>query len=127
MGIWSRLGSVIKNYLDDADTANEGTSGDPDLAAAFEELEDYLGRDGGGQANPPRDIPEWLRPDFAELEIAFGASGDVCKAAYKRLLKIHHPDRHASHPGNFKKATDKTARLNAAYDRIEQWRRGNGG
>jgi curved DNA-binding protein CbpA len=47
-----------------------------------------------------------------------------CKAAYKKLLKLHHPDRHAGHTGNMKKATEKSARINAAYDRIEKWRNG---
>jgi curved DNA-binding protein CbpA len=42
--------------------------------------------------------------------------------AYKKLLKIHHPDRHAGHPGNMKKATEKSARINAAYQKIEHWR-----
>jgi DnaJ-domain-containing protein 1 len=67
-------------------------------------------------------LPESLRKDFAELGVAFGASADDCKAAYKKLLKIHHPDRHAGHPGNMKKATEKSARINAAYQKIEHWR-----
>jgi len=35
---------------------------------------------------------------------------------------VHHPDRHAGHPGNMKKATEKSARINAAHQRIERWR-----
>ena len=144
MGIWSRLGSVIKTYLSDAETdfSREGrwrdsrASGDPDLDAAFEELNDYLNRKDtkGGEAGkewrsesarptgakPP---PEELRNDFSELGVPFGADADECKASYKKLLKIHHPDRHAGHEGNLKKATDRMARINAAYDRIEKWRR----
>jgi DnaJ-domain-containing protein 1 len=76
--------------------------------------------DGGTRnVNTP---PENLRPDFAELGLPFGAGAEDCKAAYKRLLKLHHPDRHAGHEGNMKKATEKTTRINAAYDRIEKWR-----
>lgn len=67
-------------------------------------------------------LPEELRVDFQELGLPFGADAAACKAAYKRLLKIHHPDRHAGHPGNMKKATEKSARINAAFWRIEQWR-----
>jgi hypothetical protein len=66
--------------------------------------------------------PEELRSDFAELGLPFGAGEEECKAAYKRLLKLHHPDRHAGHERNMKKATEKTMRINAAYDRIEKWR-----
>jgi DnaJ-domain-containing protein 1 len=124
---------------------------DPDLDAAEAELDEFLrtGRtretgdaahrsgpwsdprrtgdfSGGGRqarrAPSTPGIPEALRTDYAELGVPFGASADDCKAAYKKLLKIHHPDRHAGHPGNLKKATEKSARINAAYQRIERWR-----
>ena len=147
MGIWSRLGTVIKSYLDDQDSklfGNNGGSdspfrstrrpGDPDLDAAFEELNDYLNRTGSGNGAASREEPnksadsggaklppEELRPDFAELGVPFGAAMEECKTAYKKLLKIHHPDRHTGHEGNFKKATEKSARINAAWDRIEKW------
>jgi hypothetical protein len=157
MGIFDRLGDVIKGYLNDDDerifgrTSRAGRhSPDPDLEAAFEELNDYLGKGessfaggnsrnagGGGAAEETRDfrergrgrtsreaaVPEALRGDFAELGVPFGASADECKRAYKGLLKQHHPDRHAGHPGNMKKATEKSARINAAFDRIERWRK----
>jgi DnaJ-class molecular chaperone len=106
------------------------------LDAAYDELNEYLNT--GKAANeqvktdyseaPGRTrntvVPEALRPDFTELGVSFGASAEECKEAYKKLLKIHHPDRHANHEGNFQKATAKSARLNAAYERITQWRAG---
>jgi len=143
MGIFDRLGQVLKSYFNDDEDPifrdrRGPASNDPDLNAAFEELDDYLNRDksttdnkreradfSGAAAEGEQKkirIPEELRADFAELGVAFGASSDECKEAYKKLLKIHHPDRHANHEGNFKKATDKSARINAAYDRIVQWR-----
>jgi DnaJ-domain-containing protein 1 len=155
MGIWDRLGDVINSYLHDEDTKifkeyKRPPHSDPDLDAAFEELDDYLNRDrarvdprsgqsstdsrasasdqtqsgnkrGGAQ---PRAVPPELQACFAELGLPLGASQEECKEAYKKLLKIHHPDRHATHDGNFKKATEKTARLTVAYDRISQWRKG---
>jgi DnaJ-domain-containing protein 1 len=154
MGIFDRIGDVIKSYLNDEDkrlfghTPHEswGSSPDPDVEAAFEELNDYLSGGAGGQktasgagrrsgntgyghtahqagAAQSAGIPQALNQAFAELGLAPGASAEECKAAYKQLLKKHHPDRHAGHPGNMKKATEKSARLNAAYDRIERWRR----
>ena len=149
MGIWDRLGTVIKSYLNDTETEYpKGGSGrgfrssaDSDLNAAFEELDDYLNRNGRPQSDskntfkespfaerhfrPTKPPPEELRGDFLELGVRFGAPADECKAAYKKLLKIHHPDRHASHAGNFKKATERTARINAAWDRIEKWQAAN--
>lgn len=146
MGIWDRLGNVIRSYLNDEDEGASGknsgfsASKDPDLDAAFEELNDFLSGRGerrsgstggesgnsqyrGGRTASPPPLPESLRADFAELGLPFGASAEECKAAYKRLLKIHHPDRHAGHAGNMKKATEKSAGINAAYDRIDRWRR----
>jgi DnaJ-domain-containing protein 1 len=67
-------------------------------------------------------MTEQVRRDFAELGLPPGAGGEDCKAAYRRLLKLHHPDRHAGHQRDMEKATDKMARINAAYDRIEKWR-----
>ena len=129
------MGSVLKSYLNDTDTEipfggqNRGSRApaDPDLDAAFDELNDYLkGKERNEKPESAYNVkppPEELRGDFAELGIPFGASGEECKTAYKKLLKIHHPDRHAGHAGNFKKATDRTARINAAWDRIEKWRK----
>jgi DnaJ-class molecular chaperone len=129
MGIWSRLGKLLgdslKQYLDETDTAGGEPRSEADLAAAYAELNEYLsgGDSGGPDTAPPESAPERLRPDYAELGIAFGASAAECKAAYKRLLKLHHPDRHAADSGNYREATGRTARLNAAYARLEQWHR----
>jgi DnaJ-domain-containing protein 1 len=142
VGIFDRLSDVIRSYLNDAGSGSSGRPssggrrGDPDLDAAYEELNDFLGGEeqkfeprgaspdgnGSGRNAGHGTPPEILRGDFAELGLDFGASPDLCKAAYKKLLKLHHPDRHAGHEGNMKKATAKSARINAAYDRIERWR-----
>jgi DnaJ-domain-containing protein 1 len=143
MGIFERIEDVIKSYLNDEDEAPFGKSrrgSDPDYEAAYQELNDYLNdrtstrsrasfdydaRSQSSRASGSKGsatIPEDLRQDFAELGLPFGASADECKAAYKKLLKIHHPDRHAGHAENMRKATAKSARINAAYDRIENWR-----
>ena len=166
MGIWDRLEGVINSYINDfgketSKRFKSGGYGDPDLDAAYEELDDYLNKDKNGEKKraeyswkdaddnaagnaargaasakeklPPRE----LRADFECLgvpfdqsargdhlaDVPFGADAETCKAAYKKLLKIHHPDHHAGHEGNFKKATEKSARINAAWDRIEKWQR----
>jgi hypothetical protein len=149
VGILDRLGDVLRSYLNDAGPGPSGRPSagrrvDPDLEAAYEELDDFLSggkagseaerssagkkgrpnsRGSGPGGNAGRTMPpESLRGDFEELGLAFGASADACKAAYKKLLKLHHPDRHAGHEENMRKATAKSARINAAYDRIERWR-----
>ena len=155
MGIFDRLGGVINSYFSDfRDQTNRrfkstvGSSGDPDVDAAYEELNDYLnnkeprkenrrteyrwsdntdnstGTRGGSRGASSNLPPEELRDDFEKLGVPFGADEEICKTAYKKLMKIHHPDRHAGHEGNFKKATEKTARINASWDRIDKWRQG---
>ncbi|MDR0909704.1 MAG: J domain-containing protein [Spirochaetaceae bacterium] len=132
MGILDRLGDVIKSYLNDERDEYRPSHHDPDLADAFAELDDFLNDKssrGGAEArrtdyssySKPRVPPESLRGDFVELGVPFGASVEVCKDAYKALLKRHHPDRHAGNLANQKMATEKSARVNAAYDRIVAW------
>ena len=144
MGIWDRLGTVIKSYLNDdkidyEDVFKRGSSknpkrasgSDPDLDAAYEELDDFLnGKEKSGEnkqktgaeaERKKRTVPNELKQDFAELGLNPDASFEECKEAYKKLLKIHHPDRHINHEGNLKKATEKTARVNASYERLAKW------
>ena len=134
MGIWNRLENVIKSYLNDDDQrvfgrSSPGARSDPDLDAAYEELDDFLRKkDRQGEPNKreepkkqSRPIPEELRQDFAELGLTPEASAEECKKAYKKMLKLHHPDRHAGSPENMKRATEKTALVNAAYRRLVNW------
>ncbi|GBU28166.1 hypothetical protein R84B8_01724 [Treponema sp. R8-4-B8] len=137
MGIFDRLGTIINSYFNDFSDETAGrfrSTGDPDYDAAYEELDDYLNRKEyrfEKEANTDRQTarpsgvklpPEELRPDFDLLGVQFGADNETCKTAYKNLLKLHHPDRHVGHEGNYKKATEKSAKINAAWDRIEKWR-----
>jgi len=135
MGIMDRLGSVIKSYfVSDGDVHERRfykTHSDPDLDSAFEELDDFLnekktGKEYFDQEEPDRNrktkyATEEIKRDFAELGLTPEATAEECKEAYKRLLKIHHPDRHAKHQGNTSKATEKTTRVNAAYERLKNW------
>ena len=126
MGILERLGTAIKSYLnyDEFQRGIRMGREDPDLDAAYEELDDYLRGDSTRKAaeeKPPRPIPEEVRRSFAELGLGPEASPEECKEAYKRLLKIHHPDRHTRHQENMKKATEKSARVNAAYEILMKW------
>ncbi|MDR1210972.1 MAG: J domain-containing protein [Spirochaetaceae bacterium] len=135
MGIVERLGRILENRINDGLRRNHKNTpnADPDLEDAYSELNDYLsgkekpqdsfgraGRERKAARQPP--VPEELKADFAELGVPFGADRKTCKEAYKKLLKLHHPDRHAAHEGNMKKATEKTARVNAAYERVESRR-----
>lgn len=124
------------------------SSGDSDYSEALDELDAYLKNDRQAQerleeerrrrAEEERrawsryssetagrsqgaDPSARLSGDYKILGLPFGAPMPEVKAAYKRLLKQHHPDRHGASPDAQKKATEFSARLNAAYARIETW------
>jgi DnaJ-domain-containing protein 1 len=141
MGIFDRISDVIRSYLNDNDDFDKKSHSygknftDPDFLEGQAEVEEFLRSGGNGwkaytkteretsEARAKERTPEVLRTDFVELELPFGAPSEECKKAYKRLLKIHHPDRHTGNPENIRKATEKSARINAAFDRIEKWRK----
>ena len=132
MGLWDRVETIIKSYVNSTEPKtgsntgrNRAAYGDPDLNAAYDELDDFLYGNGEKKAAPKPEkastLPREVREAFLELGLQENANPEECREAYKNLLKIHHPDRHAKHPGNMEKATRKTARVNAAYERLEKW------
>ena len=131
MGIFERLENVIKSHINDGKTRpfKKGAHGrDPDLEAAYEELDDFLRGDDKKNSKAWDDlkgkekiVPEEIRKHFAELGLSPDATAEECKDAYKKLLKVHHPDRHGKDQEKLKKATEKSARVNAAYEQIEKW------
>ena len=146
--LFDRLGDLLRTVLggDGGTTTGSGRRpgrpshiDDPDLAAAWDELEDYLDSDApasgaggarqrqygpgdtGADSNARRRDPrDHLRADYDTLGVTFGAPISDVKRAYKRLMQAHHPDRFANDPGKQAAATRKAARINAAYTRIER-------
>jgi len=134
MGIWDRLGRVVKSYINDESEKLFGKNSakrhsDPDLNAAYEELDGFLhGKEEPSsfksETEKPKKakvVPEEIRRDLTELGLTPDATAEECKETYKRLLKIHHPDRYSDNDENMKKATEKAAKVNAAYDRLVIW------
>jgi len=77
----------------------------------------FAGRGYGRPSGPPADVIE----AYNTLGLAPGAGRAEIKAAYKKLLMQYHPDRNSDTPEKLKMATDISARINAAYQRIETW------
>ena len=145
MSIWDRLGNVLKSYFNEGaerifgeDQSKWRQTADDDYNSAYEELNEFLKGDktkydrAGSQETSEqktyngRFIPPEIKLDYKELGLAPGANEEECKEAYKKLLKIHHPDRHGSNPELMKTSTEKTAKINAAYDRLEAWFKAGG-
>lgn len=121
-------------------------SGDPDLDAAMNELDDYLDmgrtetearerdrarrereeaarRAAGSASGPtrPSGPPPALLQAYRCLGLPYGTPFPEVKAAYKRLLMQNHPDRNSATPAQLKRSTEISAQMNAAFQRIETW------
>jgi hypothetical protein len=142
--IFDRLGKLLQSILagdsDERESVGSRSYGDPDLEAAMAELDEDLTKDqeererirsererreraSANRAEPKRESgpPRQIVDDYRYLGVPLGAPIADVKAAYKKLLHKHHPDRHNDSPENQKKATDVSTRINAAYRRIETW------
>jgi DnaJ like chaperone protein len=74
---------------------------------------------------PRRPMPEETDDPYLELGVTRSASGEELRATWKRLMRENHPDSLASRgvPADFvARASDKVARINAAWDRIKRER-----
>ncbi|MBN1241458.1 MAG: J domain-containing protein [Spirochaetales bacterium] len=121
-----------------------GRSGDADFDDAMAELEADLAGDRAAREKLERDrearrraeeafrdrgrpsgsadsLREKLAADYRTLGVPVGSPFAEVKAAYKRLQKLHHPDRHQADPESARKATKTSARINAAYSRLERY------
>jgi len=129
LDIFDRLGNLIKTILDDDPGSSPGTyrggfSGDPDMQQAWEELESFMTEDeptGSSATATPGfmgGVPEYLRKDFRNLEVPFGAPLPEVRKSYKSLMTAFHPDRHSADPEKFRTATEVTKKLNQSFQRI---------
>jgi DnaJ like chaperone protein len=62
---------------------------------------------------------------YAELGVARNATDEVVRAAWRQLMRDHHPDGLAARgvpPEFVARATEKVARINAAWDRVKRER-----
>ncbi len=75
----------------------------------------------GGTARMPSNEPD----AYAELGVDRRAPNDAVRAAWKQLMRANHPDGLAARgvpPEFVARATEKVARINAAWDRIKRER-----
>ncbi len=85
---------------------------------------DRLAWDRARGAAPRGRIEEGPDP-YAVLGVSPAASPEVLRATWKRLMRENHPDSLASRgvtPDFIARASDKVARINAAWDRIKRER-----
>jgi DnaJ-domain-containing protein 1 len=136
------LRSMFQNPSTKEYEFTSSTFQDGDFASAWEELNDFLGKEGssaeeswerrfrgeepgngrsGTHANAYRTPPEKLRPDYRRLGVEFGAPFDEVRNAYRNLMRQHHPDRHTQDPEAHARATRTTQQINESLQRIKAW------
>ena len=144
--IFDRFERLFKSWVAQETDKLGGTgakrrSGDADLDAAMDELDDFLDKDrgaaeareraraesearartaAGATARPAGPDPRLLKA-YELLGLPYGSSFDEVRAKYKKLLMKHHPDKHHGNAENLKKATEMSTRINEAYNLIETW------
>jgi len=145
--LFDRIETLFKSFFSGDSESRTGSaptgsgSGDPDLDDAMAELDADLSNDREareklererearrraeasrtGQGSKPAGPPARILDDYATLGLRYGVPFADVKAAYKRLLKEHHPDRHGASPERQREATARSARINDAYRRVEHW------
>lgn len=65
-----------------------------------------------GARAPDADVRRW----YANLELPYGASADEVRAAYRRLMRRYHPDRHFQDAEAQRVATELAQALRVAYE-----------
>lgn len=58
---------------------------------------------------------------YAALELPFGAGLKEVNERWRKLSRIHHPDRHARNPKHYQIALEKQKQLNNARDILKKW------
>lgn len=111
MSIFNRIYRIISANLGQAWQASE-TAGDPDHRQ-------NTASDSTGDEAPGRQDP-LLAEYYANLEVPYGADLETVRAAWKRLLREYHPDRHSQNPEKQHLANELVQKLNHAYQELEK-------
>ena len=120
MDMLDRLGRLLRSLS--VDTEEFSTGYDPDLTAAWEELNGYLGEGEAERHHRPRQPYHKGSPideAYRVLELPAGAPMERVRESYKRLLRKYHPDRFVGRPEKQRAATEVTQAIIAAYRTIK--------
>ncbi|MEZ4265230.1 MAG: J domain-containing protein [Myxococcota bacterium] len=81
------------------------------------------GRSTGAQGDEPAG-GRWsreVREAYAALGLPLGATRTEARAAYKRLLHAHHPDKHQDDGEAERRATERTMKIRVAWERLDEF------
>ena len=130
--IFDRLGNLLKSVLqddsdDDPRPSQKTSFSDPDLQDAWAELNEFMNTGTETEKSTKQTsarplIPRELEKDYKLLGVSHTAGMEEIAKTYKKLLSKHHPDRFASDPAAFEKATENAKRISASFQRIKQYK-----
>lgn len=83
------------------------------LGVAQEELVTFIAEHGKKKSSRSHTKRDEREKAYEILGVEMGADAETVKVAYRRLIRVHHPDLAASHERDA--ATMRTSELNAAY------------
>jgi curved DNA-binding protein CbpA len=90
------------------------------------ELEEYLRSASPSEVPSPSgraSLPREIRQAFFDLELPPGASQQEIREAYRKLLRMYHPDRFYNDPHRLRTASEVTHRVSLAYKRLNDYYR----
>ena len=131
--IFDRLGNLLKSVFQEGDreTADSDSFGDPDMQQAWAELDDFMnqeppkGRENTSFGTPETGtLPAEIREAYEVLGVSTAANNAEIGKGYKSMLLKHHPDRFATDPKKMAEATERTKRINNAFNLIKAHRSG---
>lgn len=116
MSIFRRIYRVAKSQLDLSKLSAEGQPAEPETDdLPVDEPSNFRTEESAAPVSPANRY-------YANLELEPGAEFSDIKAAYRRLLRLYHPDRHAHDPEQARTAEEISKRLNEAMNYFEKER-----
>lgn len=120
--MFDRLGDLLSGALDEKPMPQSDFFSDekPEANRIFEDEKEAIQQE--NEESPYFFVPYHIKDDFVLLGIT-GAktTEDEIKSAYREKIKFFHPDKQKDIPILQKIATDRTAKIVEAYNRITDW------
>lgn len=108
----AELGSAIRALQDDPQDRTE------ELRRLEEELARYDEEEQMAQREKRDPFPPEICRYYGNLELPVGASAAEVRAAYRRLMRNYHPDRHHGDPKRQEIANQLSQELRTAYEQL---------
>ena len=112
MNLFRRLFEISRSRLHDHQARKSPRAKAEDFGRGY-------ASSGEKPASPGPDFDPVLAEYYANLELPYGSNLETVRAAWRRMMKQYHPDRHALDEEKRRTADELTARLTRAYRELE--------